>query len=274
MSTSPEEKIYNSIHNIYSKIQYYDKHGLELIIALIIIYFFLVITTYYYTISHLPNVKKDWPKNKCNPVYMPLAGYVITDSTRSKLDIVEDNFNECTQNILTSIANNAFAPLYYIIQILNTTFQNIANSTNSIRAMFNKVRNSISDTATNISSRTLNVTMPLVKQTIFARDSLSRAHGILTTSVNQVFGLFITTFSLFLFMKNVIIGLLIIMAASILALWALSFIPFIGIPSGIAAGIATIGYIAILIPFLIVIILISTIFGHQGGRSPPPIPGR
>lgn len=265
--------IKSTIIKLYQKNGYYERYGVDVIISFIIIFSFMLCITYFYIMNHLPILKKNWPNNKCNPIYMPFAGYVINDKTRSKMDIASDNFNSCVQNILVSISNNAFAPINYVFNTINNSISNLTTASNSVRGMFNNVRTNVGETASNISGRTLNFTIPILSQTINNRDSMYKTHGVFTLVLYQFFGLFITTFSFFLFLKDVIIGLLILLAAAIIALWALSLVPFVGWISAAAATASTIGYVAIFIPLLIVIILISTVFGHVGGRSPPPVPG-
>lgn len=266
--------ILDSITNIYKDRGYFQIYGTDLLIAIIIIYVLLLGTTYYYILSNKKNIESNWPQKRCNPLYIPLSGFIVKNKNQSVLDATSQNFTDCTKNILASITNDAFAPIYYIFNVLNQSFSEITSSVNSVRGMFNKVRTNIGETASNISGRTLNVTMPIVHQSIHSRDSLSRIHGIATTAVYQLFGLFITTFSIFKFFKDVLIGLLVIMSASIIALWIMSLIPFVGIPAGIAAATSTLLYIAILVPFLIVIVLIATIFKYNGGGSPPKVPGK
>ena len=269
-----DSNILDSINNIYKDRGYFEIYGTDLLIAIIIIYVLLLGSTYFYILSNKKNIENDWPKKRCNPLYIPFSGFIVKNKDQTILDATSQNFTGCTKNILASITNEAFAPIYYVFNVLNQSFSQITSSVNSVRGMFNKVRTNIGETASNISGRTLNVTMPIVNQSIHSRDSLSRIHGIATTAVYQLFGLFITTFSIFKFFKDVLIGLLVIMAAAIVALWVLSFIPFVGIPAGIAAGASTLLYIAILVPFLIVIVLISTIFKYNSGGSPPPVPGK
>ena len=177
----------------------------------------------------------------------------------------------CTNNILVTIVNDAFAPMYYMFNVLIESLSEMSEATNSIRTMFDKIRNNIGDTASNISNRTLNVTMPLAYEAINARDSLMRTHGIATTAIYQIFGLFTTVFSFFRFFKDVLIGLLVIMFAAIVALWVIAYFFF---PATIAATASTAIYIAILVPFLLVIILIHNIFKFKDNKSPPPVPGQ
>ena len=269
-----DTNILDSINNIYKSRGYFEIYGTDLLIAIIIIYVLLLGSSYFYILSHKKNIESNWPEKRCNPLYIPLSGFIVKNPNQTVLEATSENFTHCSKNILATIANDAFAPIYYIFNVLNQSFSEITSSVNSVRGMFNKIRTNIGETASNISGRTLNVAMPIVHQSLHSRDSLSRIHGIATTAVYQLFGLFITTFSIFKFFKDVLIGLLVIMAAAIVALWILSFIPFVGIPAGIAAGASTLLYIAILVPFLIVIILISIIFKYNGGGSPPPVPGK
>ena len=198
---------------------YFEIYGTDLLIAIIIIYVLLLGTSYFYILTHKKNIESNWPEKRCNPLYIPLSGFIVKNKNQSVLDATSENFTYCTKNILTTVANDAFAPIYYVFNVLNKSFSEITSSVNSVRGMFNKVRTNIGNTASNISGRTLNVTMPVVHQSIHSRDSLSRIHGIATTAVYQLFGLFITTFSIFKFFKEVLIGLLKTMAVAIIALW-------------------------------------------------------
>ena len=266
-----DSNILDSINNIYKDRGYFEIYGTDLLIAIIIIYVLLLGTSYFYILTHKKNIESNWPEKRCNPLYIPLSGFIVKNKNQSVLDATSENFTYCTKNILTTVANDAFAPIYYVFNVLNKSFSEITSSVNSVRGMFNKVRTNIGNTASNISGRTLNVTMPVVHQSIHSRDSLSRIHGIATTAVYQLFGLFITTFSIFKFFKEVLIGLLKTMAVAIIALWMSSFF---FLPAAYAAASSTVLYIGILVPFLIVIVLIAIIFKYTGGGSPPKVPGK
>jgi hypothetical protein len=269
-----ESKLLDSINKIYQDRGYFELYGTDILIAIIIIYVLLLGTTYFYVLIHRRNIQMNWVEKRCNPLYIPMAGFIVNNENQSKLDATAENFTYCTRNILVSITNDAFAPIYYIFNLITQNISNMSNSVNSVRGMFNKVRSNIGDTASSISNRTLNVSMPLVSQAVNIKDNLSRIHGISTTAVYQLFGLFETTFSIFKFFKNVLIGLLVIMAGGIILLWIMAALPFTSVFAAAAAATSTALYIAILIPFLIVIVLISIIFNYNGGGSPPNVPGK
>ena len=121
------DNIHKTLNNLYNKKGFYEKYGVDLIITIIIIYIFLISTTYFHMLNYLPQIKANWETEKCNPLYLPFAGFIINDKNKSKLDIVSENFSDCVQNILTSIVGEAFKPIYYIMNVMNNTFKGMTN---------------------------------------------------------------------------------------------------------------------------------------------------
>ena len=63
--------IYSNINKLYDKQGFYELYGIDLLIALAIIFIFLTWTSYYFILNHLPPIKNNWGKHRCNPFYMP-----------------------------------------------------------------------------------------------------------------------------------------------------------------------------------------------------------
>lgn len=258
-----DNTIINAINNLYKKNStFYSKYGYQLIIAMIIIYIFLVWTAYYYVINHLPILKANWPANKCNPLYIPFAGMIINDPHKSKLDIIDENFQACVQNILTSIIGVALKPIYYITNVMTTSLHEMTDSVTGVRAMFSKMRDQIENITESISGRTLNITMPVLKLIIAAKNMVGQTVGIITTGFYTLLGNYLllnTLLGSIIEFIGIILG--IIAAAIVVAL----FIPFVG--EIIAAPLVALEA-AILIPFVIIVIAVNKIF-HSGYSSSP-----
>ena len=92
--------IISKFNHLYSKEGFFQKYGVELIISSLIIFIFFIATSYFYTLSHIRSLRKDWPQNKCNPIYIPFAGLIINDSNKSKLETTSENFNFCLNSFL------------------------------------------------------------------------------------------------------------------------------------------------------------------------------
>jgi hypothetical protein len=78
-----------------------------------------------YGMSNLHEIKEDWVKYRCNPIYMPLAGMVGSD--------VLSNFMHCTMQSVNTYAGFALDPIYANFSILQSIVSNILSAQNFIR---------------------------------------------------------------------------------------------------------------------------------------------
>ena len=78
--------------------------------------------------TNLADIKRNFPKYRCNPVYMPFVGNFGYNPM--------DNFNFCVQNIFNGKAAEVFAPIYSILATFQKVLATVVNSAMSIRGMF------------------------------------------------------------------------------------------------------------------------------------------
>ena len=246
------------------KNSYISSYGSDVLISIIIIYIYLIAITYYYVKIHIPQLRKSWPKNRCNPLYIPFASLVLKNSNKSANKAIEDNFSGCIQNILESIAQDALAPIYYAKQLAQEGVDDAVNAVNSIRGFFNTVRNDITDTAKSISGRTLNVMIPPTHMAITTRDSLWRVKGVYTSGIYSMIASYLTMKSAIMVIIHILV--IIILVPLVATIVALLMIPFIGQTAAAALiALAT----AIMIPTVPIIIKFNNIFqGHQSTSMP------
>ena len=112
--------------------------------------FLLIAIMYFYVLNHIPNIKANWSTEKCNPLYLPFAGLIINDTTKSTATMISENFIGCVNNILATMSNYAFSPIYYILNTVTLVMGLVNEAINSIRAFFNKIRIDIEDIASRI----------------------------------------------------------------------------------------------------------------------------
>ena len=266
-----DSTIFTKINNLYNEKGFMDKYGLDTWITVIICLVFFVIITYFYILNNIEPIRADWENQKCNPSVIPFAGMINKGPNDTAFEYTNRNFTGCVQNILTSIVSSVFQPIYYIMANITSTFTNLIESVNSIRSMFDKIRNTITDFTQEVSGRTLNVTMPLVQMIIGIKSMGEKVTGVLTGSLYTLFGSYLTMKALLSFILSLVTTILIALAVSIAALLIISFIPIFGswaIPV-VAVNIAIM--IAILIPTTIVQIMMSDIL-KLSSRSLPNVP--
>lgn len=129
--------------------------------------FALYLSSIYYFIS-VQQVKENWPKYRCNPVFMPLS------------DNLEQDFVYCIQNMQKGLMGYVLQPLNYITNNLSGLTGDFTTEINSIRSMFSQVRSFITTIVQTIFGVFLNIIIEFQKILIGIRDLSGKIVGILT----------------------------------------------------------------------------------------------
>lgn len=253
------EQIINQLY-IQHKKSYLSGYGSDVVISIVIIYIYLVIIIRYYILNNLPEIRSKWPTQKCNPLYMPFAGIVVKDSSKSSNELIQENFSFCIQNILQSIAQDALAPIYYARKVANDAVNESVKAVHSVRGFFSTIRDDIEDTVSSISGRTLNVMIPILHMFVTTRDSIERVKGVYTTGIYTMMGTYMLMKSTIFNILNIIVN--VILAALVGTIIGLLFIPLIG--WALAAPLIAVATV-IMIPTLPIIIKFDNVF--KGGFS-------
>lgn len=75
--------------------------------------------------SNIQDIKDNWVKYRCNPVYMPMAGMVGSD--------ISSNFLNCTLQSVNTYAGFVMDPIYQNFGILTDTIGGLVKSINDMR---------------------------------------------------------------------------------------------------------------------------------------------
>ena len=178
--------IYNKITHFYNIKGFLERYGSDLYITIFIFLIFFISMSYFIVINNLEPIKNNWVNERCKPHIIPLAGIINTPEGESAFKYTSENFTGCINSILSSITGFAFEPIYYIIGSVGKIFKELTEAMNSIREMFNKLRNDISNITQEIFGRALNITIPIINIFISAKDMLNKANGIITAKERKV----------------------------------------------------------------------------------------
>jgi len=130
--------------------------------------FALYFASIYYFIS-VQQIKENWPKYRCNPVFMPLSNNL------------EQDFVYCIQNMQKGLMGYILQPLTYITHNLSSLSGEFMTEINSIRSMFNQIRDFITNIVQTIFGVFLNIIIEFQKILIGIRDLVGKLVGILAT---------------------------------------------------------------------------------------------
>jgi hypothetical protein len=268
MSTNTSS-YFSKINDLYNKKGFLDRYGLDIWTAVIISLVFFIITSYFYVLNNIQPIKADWERQKCSPAVMPFAGLINKGPNDTVFDFTEKNFTHCVQGILTNAIAYAFQPIYYIMKSLTSVFSELISGINSVRAVFDKIRNTIKDFSTEVMGRSLNITMPLVQFFINIKSIGAKVIGILTASLYTLVGSYLSLQSFFLIILRLINIIIIALMAIIAGLIVANVFAFGALSPVIAINTIILGLITV--PMFFIKIFISNVLEmsiNSSGATP------
>jgi hypothetical protein len=129
-----------------------------------------------YYFSAVAEIKNNWPKYRCNPMFMPLS------------DNIEKDFTYCVQSMQTNFMGYLLQPINYIINSLSSMGDEFSGSLNYIRTMISSIRSMITTIIQNVFGVFLNLIIEFQKITIGIKDLVGKIIGIMVTIMYLIDG--------------------------------------------------------------------------------------
>ncbi len=179
--SKPDESInfLKNINGLYGGDTYLEKNGMSVLVASVIIVVVLSIITYSEISSHLNVIKQDWPNNRCNPKYIPLAGFINAPPGESKWGYTAKNFGFCINNILSEITQFITNPQQLIIGLVSETLGAVNAIMGKLSEFISTIRTDIMNFAQDVVARVLNLLVPIITMWHKMYDILKRSTGVL-----------------------------------------------------------------------------------------------
>jgi len=252
----------HDLNKLYNKQKYLDRYGSSVVLAIIIFLIFFTLTSYFTMMNQIAPIRSDWVNQRCKPSIIPFAGIINPpqDGT-SPFEYTQKNFNGCIQTILKETASNAMAPLQAVINLLHKFMMGISKALQAIRELINRIREASAAVMKNILHRILNIMIPVQEMVIAMKDLMSKSKGTMTTALFTGLGGYYTLKSALGAIYELMIAILVALAAAIVILW---IVPF----TWSTASMATTAMVAISIPIGILANFLGVVF--QQASSPVP----
>jgi hypothetical protein len=254
-----------NIKKMYEKLTYFDQYGASVIIFFVITLILVLLISYFHTLINIQPIINDWPNQRCKPSIIPFAGLISKPDGMTVSEYTYQNFNYCTQNILSGITGQAVEPLSFITKMLGSVGGDIEESIQAIRSMFDKMREFFINVSKEIMGRLMNVMIPLQQIIISFRDMVSKMQGTMTTGLFTLLGSYYTLKSLLGAIAQFLVIVLISLAAMIAIFWIFPF-------TWGAAISSTAIFVAISIPFAIILAFMSDVLKINTNLTIPSIP--
>ena len=259
----------HKINEMYAKLSYFDQYGGSVVIFIILIIILFVAVSYTTIIKNIQPIKDDWVAQRCKPSVIPFAGLINKPDNMSVVDFTGQNFTYCMQNILSSISGYAFQPLSYLTYTIKNLFQAIGEAIQYIRTIMSSIRNSMTSIAQEILGRVANIMVPIQQIVIAFKDSMNKVKGVLTAGLYTSLGAYYTLKAMLGAIAQMIVIILIVLAALVLAMWIIPFTWPVAI-SMTAVFISISIPLAIIITFMKEVLHVRTDFSIPGAPTQPP----
>jgi hypothetical protein len=256
-----KDEVLNHVRELYNGLGYFDKYSGSVITFLLLTLFVLFVYTLSRVLLIKTEIADDWVNQRCNPKYIPFAGFINKPEGKGIMEYTNENFNYCVQNTTTSTTGAFVSPINSLTDTLTSSFNNLKNSVQNIREFINKFRDRIRNIAEDIFGRILTVMIPLQKIIIALLDSLNKTQGILTASLYTMFGSYQTLQSFSGAILELIIKMLVALTIVVMGLWAVPF-------TFPAASAMTAVFLAISIPTSLIIAFMTEVLGISVSGMP------
>jgi hypothetical protein len=207
------------------------------------------------------DIASDWQNQRCNPKYIPFAGYITHPEGTTPFQYTSDNFQYCIQNVENDVAGQAMQPLNFMISGITNMLNIIGNSVQKTREFLNKLRQNIRKIAEDIFHKILNVMIPLQSLLISLKDMLDKTQGILTAGLYTFLGAYDTLKSLMGSIVELTVVMLMVMVIIIMGLWSIPI-------SWPAAASASAIYVVFALLLSIIVVFLVEVMGIKSSKVP------
>lgn len=253
------------IEDIYKNLTYFDYYSSSVLLFSLITILTILACLYFRLMTNIEPIKKDWANNRCRPHIIPFAGLINKKDDESASTATFNNFNYCTQKILSDNTAKHVQPLEFIIKMFSGMVQNISNDLNNARAMIDRVRTDLANVINEIMYRFINIIVPIQQVVLAFKDTLAKIQGVLTSGVYTIMSSYYAIKSLLGAVATMLIKALIAGAAMIIMMW---IVPFTW-PAAIAG---TTILVAMSIMVAVMLTILVEIFKIRPKLSLPGIP--
>ena len=261
------QKSIDYINKAYDKLSYFDLYGGSVFICAILIIILVLFIQFTKINMSIEPVRQNWTKHRCNPIYMPFAGYIMKPKDTTWVKFAGNNATFCINEIFTNIVSNFTNPIKFILYPILGMWQLIMSVLQAIRKIFARIRDMMTQVVRNIMNRVASFVIVIQQIVISMRDLFAKVQGVAVAGLYTVLGSYYTLKSALGAILELCIIFLVSLAAMIIGFWLMPW------TWGVAAALTVI-FVAISIPLIIMTVWLAKIMDIKSNKSPPGKPGR
>lgn len=180
------------INSLYNNLTYNDFAGTDISISCLLIIVLLTIIAYFYIKINLQSIQKKWNQERCNPFYMPFAGWIAAPKNTSWWKYTETNFNFCLGAILKEVFEAATYAIDLTEQAILDIEKAIIEAINEILALLGYIERLLMQLIQSLFNKIQNIFVESTKIAYSIKDIFDRNHSIFTIIIYTIEGVWNT----------------------------------------------------------------------------------
>lgn len=262
--------INKKINKMYDNAKYLDTYGGSYYGTILLFIVFFLIVGYLLVQINLEPLKKKFPQNKCNPAYIPFAGFIAKPPDQTAMEFTASNFSMCINQVLTMIVHNYTKPVNTIVNMLNTIFLSLMKAVAIIQKTVYRLKNLMHELMQLIMSRIMAAIMPFIKMIIKIKDSFGKLGAIMGSVLQMLIGLYLAAKAWMGSLIALTILYLVIIAAILMVVF---IIPIFGPPIalfGLVAWVIMATALGLIVGYITYILALTKATVPSKPVFPPP----
>jgi hypothetical protein len=143
----------------------------DIFLAVFVFVIFILLFFVNVLLSSMDNMQRNWAVNRCNPMFMPFAGYFGQDPV--------ENFTYCIQNMQSSYMTYLLQPVTYSIGLMGDVAGGLMNDLNSMRTKVSSLVKNISGIVGAVLGVFVNIIIQMQRILIKLKDTFMKLVGTL-----------------------------------------------------------------------------------------------
>jgi hypothetical protein len=274
--TVSPEVLMTRVSKMYKKESFVEKYTMDMVVTTALFLAVLSGVVFLILDANMIYVRKSWKSYRCNPLVMPIAGFINAPQNMDKSEYTSQNFNFCTSEIFKVIFDNVISVFYYMVETTINIFKQSLNAVHQLRLFLSNLKTEFLKFIVNTVESIVNFIVPFINILIKLKDMMRKMEGIFLSIIYMLGGVYLALKSLFgsiltlcIIIIVILLVILIVFWVLVAVFWAVPFLIPFHPPVLVAAITFTVTVVIILILFSIVAAFCAMVF--QVNSSVPKV---
>ena len=175
---------------LYENNSFFKVYGGDFWITVIFVVICLLLTIYIFITNHFNKIRQNWKEERCNPLYMPFAGFIVSDSGKTNAEYTNENFKYCNSQFIKKLEDDSMQPIHNFINTINNILNGIKEAWNAIAGFMNLLKTIILNIVQMVVDKLVAVLVAIQMLFIKIKDSIGKMIGTLVASIYTFYNLY------------------------------------------------------------------------------------